>query len=305
MATQRAAAGVSIDEQIAAIHRSKGLTSDSDSKIGPKIPQPQEQNPHPHHMQQNLQSHMLTQQHNSPIFPGYPSHNSQGAPGGLPPVTYSSYTGSSAPFSHQLPGYITPVSQGMTGQPSSARPPIPPVPQHFHRPPLPGMGMNPVNVPPPPMPPAPQSHQTPLVPSPSAPPVPPVKPGRLLEEENEVFGISKRTKLDSGLSVGALVPEEEWTMIHQAPVNVQVQCPTIPEKSEWNCHGQIIVLENLSLATLVSTVKDKIFAKLNFPAGKQKLTIGGAVMKNQVSLAYYNMEDGVIIGLAIKDRGKK
>lgn len=187
--------------------------SDSDSKIGPKIPQPQDQHSHPHH----IQSHMPTQQHNPPIFPGYPSHNSQGAPGGHPPVTYSSYSGSTTPFSHQLPGYITPASQSVTGQPSSTRPPIPPAPQHFHRPPLPGMGMNPVNVPPPPLPPTPQSHQTPPIPpQPSVPPAPsPVKSGRILEEENENYGISKRTKLDGGISVGTLVPEEEWLMIHQ------------------------------------------------------------------------------------------
>ena len=86
---------------------------------------------------------------------------------------------------------------------------------------------------------------------------------------------------------------------------MQVQCPTIPEKPEWNCQGQIIVLDNLLLTTFVSTVKDRIAAQLNFPAGRQKLTIGGAVMKNQLSLAHYNMEDGDMIGLTIKDRGKK
>ncbi|CAG8577376.1 11124_t:CDS:2 [Acaulospora morrowiae] len=193
------------------------------------------------------------------MYQGYPTHGSQGVPA-MPPVVYPGYVGSSVPFAHQLQGYITNAG---VAQPSQGRPPIPQIPQQFHRPPL---------------------------------------PGRPLDDETDPYGMNKRVKMDS---TGILVSEEEWLMTHQGPINVQIQCPTIPEKPEWNCQGQTIILENLSLATLVSTVKDKIFAQLNFPAGKQKLTIGGAVMKNQVSLAYYNIEDGGIIGLAIKDRGKK
>jgi splicing factor 3A subunit 1 len=104
---------------------------------------------------------------------------------------------------------------------------------------------------------------------------------------------------------GGLVSAEEWIELHQGPINLQVQCPTIPDKPEWKCQGQTIILDNLPLTTFVSTVKDRIAARLNFPAGRQKLTIGGVVMKNQLSLAHYNTEDGDIIGLSIKDRGKK
>ncbi|CAG8662381.1 5428_t:CDS:2, partial [Cetraspora pellucida] len=184
------------------------------------------------------------------------------------PVAYSGYVGSSAPFAHQLPGFIAPIaSQNVnmaSQQPSQVRPPIPQIPQ---------------------------LRQS--------------LPGRTMEDEVDITMLSKRQKLDNGSSMGSLVSEEEWIASHQGLINIQIQCPIISEKPEWNCQGQIIVLDNLSLTTLVSAVKDKIFARLNFPAGKQKLTIGGAVMKNQVSLAYYNIEDGGIIGLAIKDRGKK
>ncbi|CAG8666958.1 4792_t:CDS:2 [Dentiscutata heterogama] len=267
MATQRAAAGVSIDEQIAAIHRSKGLTSDSDSKIGPRIPQLQDQHSHQHQIQhihqQGLQQHMPSAQ--QPMYASYPSHTTQNVPipQGPLPVAYPGYVGSSAPFAHQLPGFITPIAPvTMSSQsPSQVRPPIPPIPQ-LHRQSLP-------------------------------------------EDEVDMGILPKRQKLDNSSSMGALVSEEEWIASHQGLINVQIQCPIISEKPEWNCQGQIIVLDSLSVTTLVSAVKDKIFARLNFPAGKQKLTIGGAVMKNQVSLAYYNIDDGGILGLAIKDRGKK
>ncbi|CAB4394288.1 unnamed protein product [Rhizophagus irregularis] len=273
MATQRAAAGVSIDEQIAAIHRSKGLTSDSDSKIGPKIPQAQDQRyQHPH--QQGMQHSSSIQQ--PPIYSGYPTHSAPGIPPGPPPAPYPGYVPSSAPFAHQLPGYISPLT---TQAMSTPAPPLPPTPL--------AMG---------------QSSLAP--PAPPTPPPPPSKIGRAVDDEAELPAMLKRQKMDA-LAGGSLVSVEEWIESHQGPINVQVQCPTIPEKPEWNCHGQTIVLDNLPLTTFVSTVKDRIASQLNFPAGRQKLTIGGAVMKNQLSLAHYNMEDGDIIGLAIKDRGKK
>ncbi|GBB99833.1 hypothetical protein RclHR1_03650009 [Rhizophagus clarus] len=275
MATQRAAAGVSIDEQIAAIHRSKGLTSDSDSKIGPKIPQAQDQRyQHPH--QQGIQHSSSIQQ--PPIYSGYPTHSAPGIPPGPPPAPYPGYVPSSAPFAHQLPGYISPLS---TQASSISAPPLPPTPL--------AMGQS--------------SLAPPAPPTPPPPPIP-SKIGRAVDDEAELPSMLKRQKMDA-FAGGSLVSVEEWIESHQGPINVQVQCPTIPEKPEWNCQGQTIVLDNLPLTTLVSTVKDRIASQLNFPAGRQKLTIGGAVMKNQLSLAHYNMEDGDIIGLAIKDRGKK
>nr|CAG8507449.1 15628_t:CDS:10 [Entrophospora candida] len=203
MATQRAAAGVSIDEQIAAIHRSKGLTRQTPP-------------------------------------PGIPIANTTSLQPPPPPPTPISAT-------------------------SSPNVPISPVQQTN-------------------------------------------KPTRPAEEDVDSTPppILKRQKIDNGASIAPiLVSEEEWLATHQVSINIQVQCPTIPEKPEWNCQGQVIVLEGLQLNTLVSTLKDKIASQLNFPAGKQKLTLGGAVMKNQVSLAYYNLEDNIMIGLAIKDRGKK
>jgi splicing factor 3A subunit 1 len=307
MATQRAAAGVSIDEQIAAIHRSKGLTSDSDSKIGPKIPQVQDQRyQHPH--QQGIQ-HTPPQQ--PPVYPGYPTHSAQGVPGippGPPPAPYPGYVPSSAPFAHQLPGYISPLTtQGTTSQQYSQD--RQPIPQQIHRSnPSSGMSAS-SSAPAPPLPPTPlamgQSPPAPPAPpTPPLPPIPPSKTGRTIEDEVELSLMIKRQKMDPSVG-GGLVSAEEWIELHQGPINLQVQCPTIPDKPEWKCQGQTIILDNLPLTTFVSTVKDRIAARLNFPAGRQKLTIGGVVMKNQLSLAHYNTEDGDIIGLSIKDRGKK
>ncbi|CAG8575996.1 8929_t:CDS:10, partial [Racocetra fulgida] len=80
-----------------------------------------------------MQPHISSTQ--QPIFTGYPSHTTQNVPipPGPLPVAYSGYVGSSAPFAHQLPGFIAPIAPqnvNMTSQqPSQVRPPIPPIPQ--------------------------------------------------------------------------------------------------------------------------------------------------------------------------------
>ncbi|KAG9290545.1 hypothetical protein G9A89_020915 [Geosiphon pyriformis] len=305
MATQRAAAGVSIDEQIAAIHRSKGLTSDSDSKIGPRIPLSQD--PQQHLLHQPSPQHQLLQHQLQPLqgasspnsqptpFPGYPSLPTTSNPV-MPPVSsagvYSGYVASSAPFAHQLPGYIAPISAQVSSSHMHARPPMPSVPQSLNRPTQPQI----MSVAPPPLPPAPPSL-------PSSGSNGTQEIGRANEESEFTLGPSnKRQKIEG---IGGLVSEDIWLSNNQAVITLQIQCPSIPEKPEWNCHGQTILFGNLPLTTLVSSLKEKIATQLGFPTGRQKLSLGGsgAVMKNQVTLAYYNMEDGGIIGLQVKDRG--
>ncbi|CAG8440518.1 3456_t:CDS:10 [Ambispora gerdemannii] len=282
---KRAAAGVSIDEQIAAIHRSKGLTSDSDSKIGPRIPLPQDSQQQLHHQQaslhQMLQHQMQHQGQTSqsmhsnqqPVFTAYPINPV--VPQGPNAAMYSGYVHSSAPFAHQLPGYMS--SPG-AGQAIPSRPPAPSMQSH-HRPAQQSSAL------------APPSAQGSLPNS-----------GEGHEDETELGPATKRQKLDAS---SGLIAEDVWLSNNKAAITIQIQCPSIPEKPEWKCHGQALLFSNIPLTTLVSAVKDKIATNLGFPAGRQKLTLGGngVVMKNQVTLAYYNMEDGGVIGLQVKDRG--
>ncbi|CAJ0763458.1 12904_t:CDS:2, partial [Entrophospora sp. SA101] len=137
-----------------------------------------------------------------------------------------------------------------------------PLNQSLHRQtPPPGIPIaNTTSLQPPPPPPTPISATS----SPNVP-ISPVqqtnKPTRPAEEDVDSTPppILKRQKIDNGASIAPiLVSEEEWLATHQVSINIQVQCPTIPEKPEWNCQGQVIVLEGLQLNTLVSTLKDKI-----------------------------------------------
>ena len=47
----------------------------------------------------------------------------------------------------------------------------------------------------------------------------------------------------------------------------------------------------------------KIHEATGMPAGKQKLQYEGIFIKDSNSLAYYNMANGAVIHLALKERG--
>ncbi|KAG2184239.1 hypothetical protein INT44_009254 [Umbelopsis vinacea] len=115
LASQRAAQGATIEEQIAAIHRAKGLTGDSASSIGPqataKSEVPQHQMP-----PSGMAGASISRE------PQPPTSNFQSSP--MPPQAYSQYPplppqGVPNPrlFANQIPGY---------GMPPAAMSPIPP-----------------------------------------------------------------------------------------------------------------------------------------------------------------------------------
>lgn len=187
--------------------------SDSDSKIGPKIPQVQDQRyQHPH--QQGMQHSSSIQQ--PPIYSGYPTHSAPGIPPGPPPAPYPGYVPSSAPFAHQLPGYISPLTtQGTNIISQQSSQVFTTIPQQIHRPNS-SLAMSTSSVPAPPLPPTPlamgQSSLAP--PAPPTPPPPPSKIGRAVDDEAELPAMLKRQKMDA-LSGGSLVSVEEWIESHQ------------------------------------------------------------------------------------------
>ncbi|KAF8930096.1 Pre-mRNA splicing factor PRP21 like protein-domain-containing protein [Dissophora ornata] len=65
-------------------------------------------------------------------------------------------------------------------------------------------------------------------------------------------------------------------------------------KPEWNRDKvSSVSVENLVNGTMISTVKDRIFAATGFPVGKQKLILGdGTVTKNQSTLGEYGFRIG-------------
>ncbi|KAK9722296.1 SF3a splicing factor complex subunit [Basidiobolus ranarum] len=242
IATQRAQAGTSFEEQIANIHRSKGLIGEAEHGIGPQIPNQ----------------------------PGMAQQPPVAYPYGQPP----------------MPGGIPP--------PPGVRPMYPGYP--YSQPVYPGMPPQPVMYPGQGFPPN----------GPGIPPPPPMANfGRPGDEEFAEGPDSKKLKAETSLFVSA----DEWLSTHPGPLTLTIQTPAIPDKSEWKLTGESFTLEGLELSSLVSELKQKIADTIGMPSGRQKITTppgkttSNIPMKNQLSLAYYNIQNGDTLILGIKERG--
>lgn len=133
----------------------------------------------------------------------------------------------------------------------------------------------------------------PVAPVPAPAPMPPVHPPPPMEDEPT----SKKLKTED-----SLMPEEEFLRRNKGPVSIKVQVPNMQDKTEWKLNGQVLVF-TLPLTDQVSVIKVKIHEATGMPAGKQKLQYEGIFIKDSNSLAYYNMANGAVIHLALKERG--
>lgn len=212
MTSKRAMSGISLEEQIKAIHQSQGLVGDESSKIGPTIPTP-----------------MITSALTTTVV--------KQAPPQPPSIMLSGYKVISVPPQPAVQAQPMPTNQSTT----------------------------------------PQVHM----------------PAELEEPA------SKRQKTEEHL-----IPEADFLAQYQArgPIKFYVQCPIVPEKPEWNLNGQSITL-TMPLTETVVSIKNKLTEMLTIPAGKQKLQLDTLFVKDQNTLAYYNMYSESVIQLHLKERG--
>ncbi|KAK4491506.1 hypothetical protein RD792_002256 [Penstemon davidsonii] len=242
-----------------------------------------------------------------PPRPGMPLFRPLPPPSGLilniprPPnsVQYSIPTGAQAP-----PG--PPVMNMIP----SVRPPPPPM-QMMHianRPPMP-----PTNIPLPPPPPPGSSHFTPLggprpfvhmsqpgmhmVPPPPMPqgmppPPPPEDAPPPLPDEPE----PKRQRLDDSM----LIPEDQFLAQNSGPTRISI---FVPNADEGNLKGQVLDITVQSLSETVGSLKEKIAGEIQLPANKQKLSGKAGFLKDNLSLAYYNVAPGDSLSLSLRERG--
>uniref|UniRef100_A0A8C0YGK0 Splicing factor 3A subunit 1 n=1 Tax=Cyprinus carpio carpio TaxID=630221 RepID=A0A8C0YGK0_CYPCA len=276
--TQQAAqANITLQEQIEAIHKAKGLVQEDDTKekIGPskpnEIPQP-------------------------PLPSGIPS-----LPKPNPPVSTTSAMAPPvrttllpavpiiprppvAPVVRLAPGQVLAPMPPMLHAPRINVVPMPPSTPHIMAPRPPPMVVPAAFVPAPPVPQPPSSVSAPM---------PPAHPPPPHEDEPS----SKKMKTEDNL-----IPEEEFLRRTKGPVAVKVQVPNMQDKTEWKLSGQVLNF-NLPLTDQVSVIKVKIHEATGMPAGKQKLQYEGIFIKDSNSLAYYNMNNGAVIHLALKERG--
>ncbi|KAL2092153.1 hypothetical protein ACEWY4_011951 [Coilia grayii] len=296
--TQQAAqANITLQEQIEAIHKAKGLVQEDDTKekIGPSKPSDGPSQPPP------LQS---------PIIPNLPKP--------APPVSAPQRTAPSVaqPVRTTLLSAVPviprpPMAPVVRLAPGQVLTPMPPMvhPPRINVVPMPPSGPHLMAPRPPPMvvptvthsPLLPRPHPPTFVPAPPVPqppssnaaPLPPAHPPPPHDDEP----VSKKMKTEDNL-----IPEEEYLRRNKGPVTVKVQVPNMQDKTEWKLSGQILSF-TMPLTDQVSVIKVKIHEATGMPAGKQKLQYEGIFIKDSNSLAYYNMSNGSIIHLALKERG--
>ncbi|XP_068639249.1 probable splicing factor 3A subunit 1 [Aristolochia californica] len=189
-----------------------------------------------------------------------------------------------------------PISSGQ--QPLMVRPPLPPsVSVSLNPPPPPGSQFPLLGVHRPfmqvPMPPPAMSMPMPPPPLPQGmPPPPPEEAPPPLPDEPE----PKRQRVDDS----QLIPEDRFLAQHPGSVRISV---SVPNTDEGNLKGQLLEITIQSLSETVSSLKEKIAAEIQLPANKQKLNGRAGFLKDNLSLAYYNIGPGETLTLALRERG--
>ncbi|KAJ3693312.1 hypothetical protein LUZ60_008792 [Juncus effusus] len=124
------------------------------------------------------------------------------------------------------------------------------------------------------------------------PPPPPPEEQPPLPDEPE----PKRQRVDDV----ALVPEDQFASQHPGPACILV---SVPATDEGNLKGQLLEITVPSLLETISSLKEKIAGDLQLPANKQKLSSKAGFLKDNLTLAYYNIASGDTVGLSLRERG--
>mgnify|MGYP002476741392 FL=1 len=107
-----------------------------------------------------------------------------------------------------------------------------------------------------------------------------------------------------GKAEASLVPESKFILEHPGLLKQRVQCPTGGD-SEWNLQGQVLSFElhpNDSIAALKEAIRTELGGKM--PVNKMKVNVDGlGFLKDNLSVAYYNLDGSKPVVLTIKERG--
>jgi len=265
--------GMSIDEQIAAIYRRKGLADDDKSKIGPQMPEQKVAVPPP--------SLPIVQPPGISSAPGLP----------IQPVANASAIPPRPNFPPPNPFLYQQQSQQGIYPPGPApiRPPMP-----SNRPP---MMMH--NTMPPALPLLNNNYST-----------------RPKDQSDLFMPDAKRQRTEAGAPppppAAAIPPPPMGNNLPPPPpsnaaITVKIQTSVYNDKPEWGLDGQTFTVPDVQPNDTVSVLKERISQIRNMPAGRQKLSMstnGSTVLlKNSMTVSSYGINEGVVLTLAVKERG--
>lgn len=176
------------------------------------------------------------------------------------------------------PGLAPPLARAVP--PGPIRPPMPGGLPGLNRP---GPLLGPPRLPIPGAP--PMGSGVPAPPREAPPPIPDDEPD------------SKRARTDFILEA-----EEEFLAKFSGASKVRVQCPEV--EGNEKLFGQILEVEVASLEDTVGQFKSRLADVLDLPANKQKLNREGVgFLRDDFSLAHYNVSPEVVLTLGMKERG--
>lgn len=98
-----------------------------------------------------------------------------------------------------------------------------------------------------------------------------------------------------------LMPEADFLKSTGPNVSFQVSVPKV-EKDDWKCRGQLMSLK-MPLTSTFTEVKTRIEQETGMPPQKQKLQVEGSFIKDQNTLAFYNIRPSTLVLLTLKERG--
>lgn len=90
-------------------------------------------------------------------------------------------------------------------------------------------------------------------------------------------------------------------LLEQGAVRISISVPVV--EGEAHLNGQTLELTVLSLSETIKSLKEKIAGEVQLAANKQKLSSQAHFLKDNLSLAYYNIGPGDTLTLGLKERG--
>lgn len=96
-------------------------------------------------------------------------------------------------------------------------------------------------------------------------------------------------------------------MILQHPISLNVQLPNESSKPEWKFDGGVVLVPDLPLTLLVSTLRDRILQHTgsSISAGKIRISYEGRMLTNANTIASYNLEEEDTVTVSVRDTKKK
>lgn len=113
---------------------------------------------------------------------------------------------------------------------------------------------------------------------------------------------AKRQKI-AKLPGGQYYPEGDWINMHPHPISLQVQLPEDSSKPEWKLDGSVVIIPDLPLNLLVSTLRDRILqhTRSSLPTSRMRLAYAGKMLTNANSIASFNLEDEDLLVLSVSE----